>query len=948
MYAPLNIKTNNTLLKSTIKIDDLIQTALKYNIKALTLTDQNMYGALEFYTKCIQNNIKPIIGLEINIKEKLILYAENYSGYRNLLKLTTLKDELTINDLSNYSDNLICLLPYESRNIYNQIKEIYKHIFITYKNEEEKSKIKASNILYMDEILCINKEDEIYLKYLKAIDEGKKITEITNIQNKSLLPLKNFDENNEYFVEMCNLKIETNKDMLPVYDQSIDAFQNLKDKCIKGMKRIFGDKAPKKYAIRLKKELEIINKMGFCNYFLIVADYVKYAKENDILVGPGRGSAAGCLVAYCLNITTIDPLKYNLLFERFLNPERITMPDIDIDFEDTKREKVIKYCIEKYGNKKVALIVTFAAFASRQAIRDISKVVGANQKKTDELCKLINSKLNLKQNYQDIKIKTFLKNNQEFKSIYKIASKIEGLKRHTSIHAAGIIMSKERLDNYIPLDKINDIYVSEYDKDYLEQLGFLKMDFLGLKNLTLISNILKETNLKFDEIKENDKLALNIFKEGRTIGIFQFESDGMKNFLKKLKPSTFEDVVSALALFRPGPMKNIDSYIKRKEGKEKIDYFHDDLKPILESTYGVIVYQEQIMQIAHKMAGYTLAEADLLRRAMSKKSESILLKEKDKFINGSIENGYSEDLAIKVYDMIFKFADYGFNRSHSVAYGMISYKMAYLKAYYPEVFMKHMLSSVISSEEKTKEYIYECSSNGVIINKPNINLSDNDYKIINKKIIYPLSHIKGINKISVNKIIEERENGNYKDIFDFVSRCTIDKASFENLIYAGVFDEFENKQTLINNIDIILNYSEIGKYIDDSLKPEIIKYKEFPKKILMQKELDVLGFYLTVNPIGEFKKIYNVVDLKNVNNYFDKNITVIVSIDKVREIETKNKEKMAFLNVSDELSQIEVVIFPKIYKQNLSPGEFLKIKCKVEKRFNEYQLIANEITKLEN
>ncbi len=948
MYAPLNIKTNNSLLKSTIKIDELIQAALKYNIKALTLTDQNMYGALEFYTKCIQNNIKPIIGLEINIKEKLILYAENYSGYRNLLKLTTLKDELTINDLNNYSDNLICLLPYESKKIYNQIKEIYKYIFITYKNEEEKSKIRASNILYMDEILCINKEDEIYLKYLKAIDEGKKITEIANIQNKSLLPLKNFDKNNEYFVEMCNLKIETNKDMLPVYDQSIDAFQNLKDKCIKGMKRIFGDKAPKKYAIRLKKELEIINKMGFCNYFLIVADYVKYAKENDILVGPGRGSAAGCLVAYCLNITTIDPLKYNLLFERFLNPERITMPDIDIDFEDTKREKVIKYCIEKYGSKKVALIVTFAAFASRQAIRDISKVVGANQKKTDELCKLINSKLNLKQNYQDIKIKVFLKNNQEFKSIYKIASKIEGLKRHTSIHAAGIIMSKERLDDYIPLDKINDIYVSEYDKDYLEQLGFLKMDFLGLKNLTLISNILKETNLKFDEIKENDKLALNIFKEGRTIGIFQFESDGMKNFLKKLKPSTFEDVVSALALFRPGPMKNIDSYIKRKEGKEKIDYFHDDLKPILESTYGVIVYQEQIMQIAHKMAGYTLAQADLLRRAMSKKSESILLKEKDKFINGSIKNGYSEDLAIRVYDMIFKFADYGFNRSHSVAYGMISYKMAYLKAYYPEVFMKHMLSSVISSEEKTKEYIYECSLNGVIINKPNINLSDNDYKIINKKIIYPLSHIKGVNKISINKVIEERKHGNYKDIFDFVSRCTMDKTSFENLIYAGVFDEFENKQTLINNIDIILNYSEIGKYVDDSLKPEIIKYKEFPKKILMQKELDVLGFYLTVNPIGEFKKIYNVVDLKNINNYFDKNITVIVSIDKVREIETKNKEKMAFLNVSDELSQIEVVIFPKVYKQNLSPGEFLKIKCKVEKRFNEYQLIANEITKLEN
>ena len=959
MYAPLNIKTCNSFLKSMIKIDDLIKVAKEHNIKALTITDDNMYGVIEFYNTCTKNDIKPIIGLEINISSKIILYAMNYDGYKNLMKITTLKSEgeLNIDILAHYSNNLICLLPYESKDLYSELSKIYKYIFLTYQNQEEKDKIKTENKLYMNEILCIKKEDEKYLKYLKAIKEGVSVKEIEEIQNKSLFSLEKDSKNNELIVSLCNLEIKKHQDLLPVYDENKDAYTELKKECIKGMKRIFGSAAPKKYALRLKHELEIINKMGFCNYFLIVADYINYAKTHNILVGPGRGSAAGSLVSYTLNITAIDPLKYNLLFERFLNPERITMPDIDVDFEDTKREEVIKYCIDKYGEKKVALIVTFGTLAAKQAIKDVARILDIDLQKTDNFTKLIDSRLSLKENYQFSKVKRYLEMNPEFKTVYKIALKFEGLKRHTSLHAAGIVMSKYNLDENIPLDKNHGVYATEYDKDYLEELGLLKMDFLGLKNLSLIANILDEIKtIEFDTIKEDDEKALEIFKNVNTTGIFQFESEGMKKFLHKFRPETFEDIVSALALFRPGPMKNIDSYIRRKRGLEKIDYLHENLKPILKPTYGIIVYQEQIMQIANIMAGYSMAEADLLRRAMSKKSEAILLKEKDKFIKGSIKNGYDEALAHKIYDLIFKFADYGFNRSHSVAYAMISYRMAYLKAHYPLVFMKNLLSSAINSETKTKEYIYECTKNGITIAKPNINISDMMYIKVDNKIVFPLTNIKNVGVNAAKAIIEERKNGKFKDIFDFICRCykgPVNSKTIENLIYAGAFDSFGyTKKTLIQNLDIIINYSEIGSYItDDTFKPELEEFKEFSKRELMQKEEEIFGFYLTAHPVTEYKKNNpNVIEAKDIGNYFDKTVEVIVSVDRIKRLTTKKNEQMMFITGSDELSQIDIVVFPRVYE--ISPeieiGDILDIKGKIEKRYDQYQIITNKIIKLEN
>ena len=953
-FVPLNIKTNNCLLSSMIKIKDLIKVAKENNIKCLTITDNNMYGVLDFYKECIKNNIKPIVGLEIRLEEEIILYAENYEGYQNLIKISTImsSEPLTIKIIQKYSKNLLCIVPYTSRKLYNDLKKIYQDIFIGYKNNEEKAKIKSTNTIYMNKILCLNKEDQNYLKFLYAIKEGVLAKEIIyDFTNTSLIPLKNYNEpNNEKIIKLCNLQIKFHNKLMPVIDNSENI---LKEKCISSLKSIFGATAPKKYVERLKYELNTIKSMGYCDYFLIVEDYINYAKSHDILVGPGRGSAAGSLVSYLLNITTIDPLKYDLLFERFLNPERVTMPDIDVDFEDLKRDEVIKYCINKYGIKKVSPIITFGTLGPRQAVKDVGRVLDVNIKKVDILSKMIDPRISLLENYKQNRIKEFLNNHRDLQAVYKIAIKLEGLKRHASVHAAGIVMANDNLDEVIPLDKShNNFYTTGYDMTYLEEIGLLKMDFLGLKNLNLISNILKEIpDLNFDNIPENDSKALNIFKTANTTGIFQFESDGMINFIKKLKPNTFNDIVAALALFRPGPMQNIDSYIKRKQGKEKINYIHPNLEKVLKPTYGIIIYQEQIMQIANIMAGYSFAEADILRRAMSKKKEKVLLKEKERFIKQSIQRGYTKEISTKVYDLILKFANYGFNKSHSVAYAMISYRMAYLKAHYPKIFIKNLLSSAISSDRKTKEYIYEAKINNIIITPPNINKSSENYIIDKETIIYPLTNIKNVGQNAAKTIIEERQKSPFKDIFDFVRRCygkAVTRKVIENLILSGAFQDFGyNRKTLIENLENIINYGELND--EDIFKPEIERTNEYTKEEIMKNELEVFGFYISNHPITEYKtKIPNIIELKQVNNYFDKTIQTIIYVDRVKLIETKKKEKMMFITGSDELDKIDIVVFPKLFNENsnITEGDILQLFAKVEKRFDKIQLVASTIKKL--
>ena len=940
MDTPLFIKTHNSLLSSLIKIDDLIEFALKNNIKALTITDDNMYGVIEFYDKCVKNNIKPIIG--INIFD-IVLYAINYEGYKNLLKLTTInsKDKVTIEDLKIYNDNLICIVPFKYMDKYEELSKIYDNIYKCYTSLDERHELSGDNLLYCNEILCLDVKDMEYLKYLYLIRGSNYEGKDNNILNNKIYNLDS--KNNQYITNLCNVELKLQQDLIPIYDcpNNLDSYSYLKQLVKEGLKRIFGDKAPLEYINRIKYELDIINKMGFCNYFLIVWDYVNYAKKNNILVGPGRGSAAGSMVAYLLNITTIDPIKYGLLFERFLNPERITMPDIDIDFEYTKRDEVLNYCINKYGIKRVAPIITFGTLGSKQVIRDVGKILDVSPKVIDYFAKLIDSRLSLKENYNDIKVKDYINKFDELKKLYKIALKLEGLKRHTSIHAAGIVISKYDIDEIIPLDYHGNFYTTGYSMEYLENIGLLKMDLLALKNLTLINDCLEEINLDFELIPLNDSKAINIFTTVNTIGIFQFETSGMMNVISKFKPSSFDDITACIALFRPGPMQFIDNYIKRKNGQEKIDYIDPSLESILKSTYGVIVYQEQIMMIANTLAHYSLAEADLLRKAMSKKREDILIKEKDKFIN-QCDN---KETGGKVYDMILKFASFGFNKAHSVSYAMIAYKMAYIKAYYPQVFMKHLLSMVIGSEIKTREYINECKKNNIRIIKPNINISGYDYKIVNNEIIYPLNNIKGIGNSISSIIIEERKKGEFKDIFDFITRCDIGEKTFKILIEAGCFDSFNNQRTLDNNIELIMNYSSIGSLLEDELKPNLVLFDEYNKQEIMNREILSFGTYLSEHPVSRYRNKYNAISLKDINNYYNKNVVCLIYIEKYKKISTKKGEDMVFITGSDELGIAEFVMFPKNYKE-INNTVYL-VNGTVERRFNKVQVIIKEMDVLE-
>lgn len=942
-YVPINIKTNYTFLTSMIKIDDLINYALKNNLKTLTITDNNMFGVLEFYNKCIANNIKPIVGREIELnKLKILLYCANYLGYKNLLKINTilLDEELNLSHLKNHFEGLICIVPFESLKLYDDLKQIYKYIFKSYKNLAEKNLMSGTNLVYMNEILYLKKEQSKYINYLWAIRDGVSKNEI-NYKKLNYLKLNIEDlENNKKINDLCNLKLKFKQNLFPKFDVS-NSDEYLRKACLTGLKEKFGNQVYRIYIDRLNYELDIIKNMNFSNYFLIVNDYMEYAKKNNIMAF-ARGSSASSLVAYLLNITNVDPIKYNLLFERFLNPKRITIPDIDIDVEHEKRENIINYCVQKYGINKVAPIITFQTMGSKQAIRDVGRAL--NVKLTNHFLKLIDSNKSLKENYKNPQIKKLISQSIALKEIAEVSFLFEGIKRHSSIHAAGLIISNTNLDNIIPLSKRDDLYLTGYSMDYLEQIGLLKMDILGLKTYTLINNILKDLKINFDKIPLNDKLTFEIFQNSNTIGIFQFESYGMQQFLKKLKPNNIEELIIANALYRPGPMKNIDLYIKRKEGIVPITYLHPSLERILKGTYGIIVYQEQVMQIAFEVAKFDYGKADLLRRAILKKDNSY----NEEFINESIRNGYQLEDALKILNLVNEYAEYGFPKAHSTVYAKVAYKMAYLKKHYPNQFYKHLLDSVIGSILKTKEYISDAKINNIEVINPLINESDLNYKITNK-IIYPLIGIKNINLNLANLIIKERKKQNFIDIFDFVKRIPINKEALLSLIKAGSFNKFNlTKKTLIENIESILNYGELtyNLDLDYNLKPNLKVFPEYNKRTLLELELESIGLYLSDHPLGQYKRKYN---LKNIKNYFDKTIELILYVEGIRAIKTKKGDQMAFITGSDELTSIDIVVFPKLYQtlNSIQLNNIIKVVGSVEKRYNKYNLIAKKIDILE-
>lgn len=932
---PLKITTEYSLLKSLIKLPDLISFLNENNIKECAICDENLNGFMDFYLKCKENNIKPIIGLDTVYESMHIyVYAKNYLGYQELLKIDYLKDNMNLSYLEN--SNLLVIIPFKSIDIYEKLK--YKdNVYIGFCNDIEKNNalLISDKIVYVDNVRCLFKKDISYLKYLKMLNDNFVYNDNAYYKNSTLENIQTTYE----FSKQINLEIPFDKKYIPKYNNSDNNYEYLKKLCILGLNKRFNGKVSNKYKERILYELDVINKMGFVDYFLIVYDYVLYAKKNDIFVGPGRGSAAGSLVSYSLGITNIDPIKYDLLFERFLNINRKKMPDIDIDFESDKRINMIEYVKNKYGFDKVAVGLTFNNYKAKLILRDLAKLLKVDSNVFDKFIKNINSSLSLKENYQNEKVKKYIEMYSELKNLYDISYHLEGLKKNTSTHAAGVIISSEKLGKIIPISNEDGTLKTGIEMPYLEKMGLLKMDFLALEKLNIISKVSKKIkNFNINNIPLDDKKTLKIFYDADTDDIFQFESSYAKSVLDKLKITSFNELTVSLALVRPGANKQIDEYLKNK--KEGIN-LAGDLTDILGSTYGTIIYQEQVMKIFEKVGGYSLFEADDIRVAISKKKEDIINAQHDKFVSGGIKNGYSKEFVEKLFNKIKEFGGYGFNKSHSVAYALVSYQMAYLKANYPKEFMFYLLENN-KDISKCEKILSSLKNSGYKLLKPNINYSIDKYAEKNGYILLPLNIIRGLNDDIISKIIRVRENG-FNDIFDFFVKTNsfLNNETYLILIKSGALDIFKiNKQTMIKNIDVILNYASI--YSEGLGKPILTKYPEYDDTTLREFEILSYGMYITNHPCSKYK---DVIKVENIKNYLFKNVNMVLLIKNIRTIKDKKGGEMAFLECEDETGKVNLTMFSSLYAKNndLKVNELIRVNVKVSKMFDKLNVLVNNI-----
>ncbi|HLU22523.1 MAG TPA: DNA polymerase III subunit alpha [Bacillaceae bacterium] len=1024
-FAHLQISTAYSLLSSTISIPALVKQAKEYDYKALAITDHNtLYGVLSFYKACVQAKIKPIIGMtadiegtESNHTYSIILLARNNNGYKNLLKISSViktspDKRISIKWLKAYSKGLIAISPGENGEIEstllagnieqasiiaNNLKSVFEpgSFYLSLQNHGEENLIaeiekisQQQSIPYVatNDVRYLHKGDRFASDCMAAIRDGFKLHEI-EIHHAGEKYFKNQEEmislfsqyrdaihNTMEIVDKCNVMIETNQQLLPKYPlpEGETAATALKKLCYSEIEKRQLSTNPE-YIKRLKYELSIIDKMGFNDYFLIVWDFMKYAREQHILTGPGRGSAAGSLVSYLLGITDIDPLEHGLLFERFLNPERVSMPDIDIDFPDHRRDDVIQYVMNKYGKLHVAQIITFGTFAAKAALRDTARVFGLSSQEMEQLSKFIPGRLGitLKDAYKESKgLQEFVAASEQKRLLYETALKLEGLPRHTSTHAAGVVISEQPLTDLIPIQGGEaGTYLTQFPMEELEEIGLLKMDFLGLRNLTLIEQILKsieyrvKKKIQIKEIPLHDEKTFALLRRGDTTGIFQLESEGMRKVLRQLKPTQFEDIVAVNALYRPGPMENIPEYIAGKHGKKIVEYLHPDLEPILKITYGVIVYQEQIMQIASKMAGFSLGEADLLRRAVSKKKKEVLDKERNHFVKGACQKGYSEEVANKTYDLIVRFANYGFNRSHAVAYSHISWQLSYLKANYPLDFMAALLTSAIGNDDKIASYISEAKNMGMEILPPSINASQFRFLPEQNGIRYSLSAIRSIGATAYREIMKARKTAPFKDLFDFclrVSAKAVNRKVLESLVYSGAFDEFgQDRAVLLASLDIALEHAELMRpteaetdlFEDDELfqlKPKYIEREPIGIAEKLQLEKQALGVYISDHPTSMYERVFleaGTIPLIQLTPG-QRKVSSGVYITNVKPIRTKKGDLMAFVTISDPSGEMDAVAFPDTYKNYLSTckeGEIVLINGNIEERSGKLQFIIQKL-----
>lgn len=1012
----LNVRSNYSFLSSTIKISDYIEFAKKNNLKVLSLVDKNiMYGAYEFYYLCIEHDIKPLIGLNCfwestNDKVELTIMATSYQGYQRLMALSTIISTnnylISTSDVKKYLNETreVLVIIHANKQNVRFIKNIYDilnstgHELVYFgivpsdMNNITLLKSITTNIIPIDLVLYIDEKQHRTYQILQAIKEQKILKAEDLLKSNEFLYKtkqelsKNYPndiiENIEKVAWLCNLKFPKNKPhseqlSLPkfVCPNNFTSDSYLQELCKQGLAARFrSHEIAEVYVKRILYELQVINEMGFADYFLIVNDYVKFAKSKKIMVGPGRGSVAGSLVAYVLGITDVDPIAYNLIFERFLNPERISWPDIDVDFEDARRDEIINYIHQKYGKEHVAYIVTFQTIASKMAIRDLGRVFQVAIEDINEMTKLIP----LQYNFEiDLAVKQSPKlawYASKYPLLFSLTKEIIGFPRQTSTHAAGIIITKVPLVSIVPLQLgFQGIYQTQFPMQTLEKLGLTKMDILGLRNLTILQNILQQVskhyflNLKLSQFPLNDEKSFNFIKNGDTTGVFQLESSVMRQILIKMKADNFEDIVATSSLFRPGPQEYIETYINCKLAKQKITYLHEDLKPYLASTYGIIIYQEQVLLILQKIAGYSLGKADLIRRAISKKDTVIMKQQAMDFIKSATSKGYSLKVVKKIWEDIEKFAGYGFNRSHAVAYSLISYYLVYLKANYPLAFMVSLLTSVIGNDQKMLQYLNECQKYQIKILPPSVQFSGIDFLIDDTKnaIRYSLQAIKQMSQGTCINLIKERsDNGLFYDFFSFCARAIfigLNRKNIEYLIAAGALDDLRiNRTMLLLNLNAALEYANMVQVKDEVSGQITLNFNLIAKPIMLQREDDwnnnsinehrALGLYLKYNPKLLWKEKLDpnnrAIDLGYINNYINQYVRVYGIINNVRVIKTKNQKLMAFFAMQNDNNVIEVTVFEKLYKayqEYLQVNKVILIEAKVEIYQNNTQLILSKI-----
>ena len=1044
LFINLRTFSDYSIGKSVIKLPDLAQHCLDKAIPAIALTDyNNLFGSLEFSLECQKKGIQPIIGTVITINfgtsEKeifadILLLVKNKLGYENLMKLVSdcylnspHKPHIVLNNLLDNSEGLIILCgnngsPIEKLFYLGRKKETRQFIDTLLENFKENIYLELTRLenkfdyefdKFIKEVAIdkdipivatnptyyINQTMQDALDALICITEGRYLVEeernkaCSDGYFKSMRQMQElFSDipeaisNTELIARRCTFLLGESKPLLPkFYPTKKQEANELIDQAKEGLKaRLHGKNYDSEkqnlYFERLDYELSVINKMEFGGYFLIVADFIKWSKNQQIPVGPGRGSGAGSIVAWSLQISDIDPIKFGLLFERFLNPDRVSMPDFDIDFCQERRDEVINYVKKKFGEDKVAHIITFGKLQARAVLRDVGRVLQIPYGQVDKICKMVPSNpanpITLKEAIDmDRELKLQSKSDSSIEKLISTSLKLEGVNRHISTHAAGIVIGDKELTKIVALyrDSHTTMPMVQYSLKYAEKIGLVKFDFLGLKTLTVISwscNLIKESgkNLDLQAIPLDDKKTYEMLGQGHCIGVFQFESSGMRETIKKIEPDNIGDLIALGSLYRPGPMDNIPSYINRKHGREEIDYVHPLLETVLKETYGIIVYQEQVMEIAQILANYTLGEADLLRRAMGKKIKEEMEAQRNKFITGCVNNNIHKTKAEEIFNLVNKFASYGFNKSHAAAYAYISFQTAYLKANYTLEFITSSINLEIDNTDKIYVFIIEAKKFSIDILLPDVNSSKSKFTIEDNKIRFGLAGLKGVGKKAIDLMVAERENnGNYKDIFDFVERLSdigLNKKILENLIKSGAFDSLGiNRNSLLLNIDILLKHATSTNYNEDQLdlffdtssnfkfRPKLEEFEELNEKEKLSAEFESFGYYISTHPIQKYKCFFDKLNISEATD-IDK---IEASVSKIKligvliskKIRSTPRGKYAFLQISDLRGIIDLAIFDEtlLYNSNefLVEGNSLYFSTEVRKDNAGVRIIAESV-----